>query len=542
MCAVCHTQLQEKNGIMVTFIPLVIPLLATVGVCLILGMAALRRHGIPGARSFFTLMVCLSTYAFGYACELSSRTAASAMFWVRVEDVGIALVPLVLCRFALQVGGRARPAILSTSLLTALSGFFILVVWTNSWHHLLWRSVTVRSGTGPWEPLILEKTYGPLLLLFSLYVFVACGVEIVFLISGLRRTAYYTNGQMYAVLIAAAAPMTGNVLFQLAPASLPHLDWGALALSISAVALFWAVFQYGLFNIAPLANRLLVRQMADAIIVLDTEGRIIQLNPSAEAILGTSFRAAQGTAGRDLLQKWPELSAWVATEREGTLEIGGPPWFDAKLSLLRAHRGTIIGLLLVLRDVTDRKRLEEQLHYMAQHDLLTGLPNRMLLDDRMAQMLKLAARSGSGVGLLYIDLDHFKEINDTQGHQAGDRYLVAIAQRLLACVRGADTVARVGGDEFVVLLSGCSSAHSAAIVARKIVDALGEPVGLDGSVVPCTASVGLAWSCQDGSDPSLLLHYADAAMYRAKARGGDAWQAWNSKLIAEDISSGSDGT
>lgn len=518
---------------MVTFVPLVIPLVATGGVCMTLGVAAFRRRGIPGAHSFFSLMLCLTTYALGYACEISSPTLAAAEFWLKVEYVGIAFIPAVLAMFALRIGRHhERWTVPAIAVLMAISSLFVGAAWTNDLHHWLWQFITAAPRTAGGDPLLLEETYGPLIPFFEIYIFAVSAAAAAVLIADLRTARYRRNGQIAAILISLLAPLLGNAILHLV--SIPRLDWGALALGISAVALFWAIFQYGLFNMAPLANNLLVYQMADAVIVLDTEDRIVRINPAAETVLQTDSRAAQGKQGTRLLQRWAGLPAWVEAGEEGAMEVGGPPWYEAKLSLLRAHGGTVVGKVVVLRDVTDRKCLEEKLHYMVNHDQLTGLPNRLLFEDRLTQAVGLISRSGIHFGLLYIDIDRFKEINDTRGHLTGDRYLLATAQRLLSCVRKTDTVARVGGDEFVVLLPGCASVEAVDKVACKIVAALGEPIRLEDTAAPCTASVGLVWSGMDGGDPTLLLQRADAAMYYAKTHGGNTRQHWNSELAGEE--------
>lgn len=164
-------------------------------------------------------------------------------------------------------------------------------------------------------------------------------------------------------------------------------------------------------------------------------------------------------------------------------------------------------------------QMRARLIQMAQCDMLTGLPNRLLLHDRLAGALSRARRDGSGVSLLFVDLDRFKHVNDTLGHAAGDALLQQVGQRLTACLRDSDTVARIGGDEFVVLLEGCAAGqHAPRAVQRKITEAFTAPflVGEPATQVTVQASVGLARFPEDGRDQDTLLHHADAAMYADK--------------------------
>ncbi|NRF68512.1 EAL domain-containing protein [Aquincola sp. S2] len=174
----------------------------------------------------------------------------------------------------------------------------------------------------------------------------------------------------------------------------------------------------------------------------------------------------------------------------------------------------------------ERQRSEQRIRHMAHHDELTGLPNRALLQDRMTQALGQARRTGRPLALLFLDLDGFKYINDSLGHEVGDRLLRAVAGRLQAIVRQGDTVARLGGDEFVVMLVDLPRADEAALVAHEIVQALSRPLRFDERLLHVTASLGLATFPADGDSAELLLKQADAAMYRAKAEGRNGFQCY----------------
>ncbi len=526
----------------VYFTPLEIPLFATAFVCLVLGIAALRRRGVYGAVSFFLLTLSIALYAVTYAYELSSQTVSAAMSWVQAEYLGFTLTPLFLWVFALQYGRLQGWVKRTVPVLAVFPVFFITAAWTPRLQNLLWTSVSAAPRTASWEPLMLEKTYGPLQPFISLYTFgltIAAGIILLIRIS---RSKLHHGGEVTAIIVAILAPLVGNLVFRFHLSPLPYLDWGALAFGVSGIALFWATFHYGLFNFSPLANRELVQHMTDAVIVLDTENRIVSLNPSAEQILASPLRSVRGREADVVLHRWPGLWEWTAAAIPGIREIGGPPWFEARLSRLTTRGDTTVGSLLVLHDVTQRKHLEEQLTHLAHHDELTGLPNRILFEDRVNQALGLSERKGSGVGLLFLDLDHFKQVNDTYGHAAGDVYLKEVADRLTKAVRSTDTVVRLGGDEFVVLLPDCPTADAVASVASKVVAALGQSVEENERSIPCSTSVGVVWSLLDGSDINLLLQHADAAMYRAKAEGGNTWRPWNTSFPVGEQDTGRNNT
>jgi diguanylate cyclase (GGDEF)-like protein/PAS domain S-box-containing protein len=199
-----------------------------------------------------------------------------------------------------------------------------------------------------------------------------------------------------------------------------------------------------------------------------------------------------------------------------TISVSGRPIFDEE-GRFQGYRGTG-------RDITEQKRAEEQIRHLAQHDALTGLPNRMLLHDRIGQAIAQAQRNRGVLALLFIDLDRFKTVNDSLGHPVGDRLLKTVAERLGACTRGSDTIARIGGDEFVVLLSDLDQPEDARYVAQKVLDALSEPVTINGHELKVTPSVGICAYPHDGEDVETLMRNADTAMYHAKQMGRNNYQ------------------
>ncbi len=195
-------------------------------------------------------------------------------------------------------------------------------------------------------------------------------------------------------------------------------------------------------------------------------------------------------------------------------------WVSEKAQAVRNDAGEIVALEGIIDDITDRKRFEERLSFLAQYDVLTGLPNRALFYDRLKQAVGRARREQAMVGLMFLDLDRFKQINDTLGHAAGDRVLKVVADRLKGFLREVDTIARLGGDEFTVVIEGVSQPEQLSGVAEKIRNALAEPVRVDGRDMSVSASIGITLYPRDGEDIEQLIKNADIAMYHAKHRGG----------------------
>jgi diguanylate cyclase (GGDEF)-like protein/PAS domain S-box-containing protein len=193
--------------------------------------------------------------------------------------------------------------------------------------------------------------------------------------------------------------------------------------------------------------------------------------------------------------------------------------YEIHVEPLRDDAGEIVGTMGIALDVSERKAAEERLAFLAHHDALTSLPNRLLLMDRLAQSIARAKRRNRYSALLFIDVDHFKKVNDTLGHAAGDALLQEIAKRLCAAVRPGDTVARLGGDEFIVALDDVAEANDVALVARKIVASFADVFDLNGNPASVTCSIGASLCPVDGDSSDALIRCADAAMYHAKERG-----------------------
>jgi diguanylate cyclase (GGDEF)-like protein len=276
----------------------------------------------------------------------------------------------------------------------------------------------------------------------------------------------------------------------------------------------------------------------DALLCLDPGGIILRINRAAALWFRIAPDAAVGLAGRALVlgegspaAYWPEVELLDATHVQTW--TGSLPRRDGKFefqALPVLHEGAVDRLIIAIRDITAQAQKEEDIRKRAFFDALTGLPNRALLMDRLQQALAAATRSGAGVGVLFLDLDHFKAVNDTLGHDAGDALLVEAAGRLSSLVRRNDTIARLGGDEFVIVISELAAPGQPALVAAKVIEAFQRPFPLQDRPVQVGTSIGIAVFPGDGSDGATLLKHADTAMYQAKRDGRSAYRSYSGNL------------
>ena len=275
----------------------------------------------------------------------------------------------------------------------------------------------------------------------------------------------------------------------------------------------------------------LVRNASDVIAILAPSGEIRYVSSVAERLwghtpeelVGTSLfaRVHPGEQGRSrslVRQARTDSTGGLTTELRLQYADGSWRWSEAILTNLLQEPG-IEGLVLTCRDISERKAFEEELAHQAFHDALTGLPNRALFMERLQHALARAGRRGTPIGVIFLDLDNFKVINDSLGHEAGDHLLVAVAERLAACIRPGDTVARLGGDEFTLLLEDFADDDQFLSVAERVTEALRAPIMVSGRSVFTTGSLGIAVSRGDHATPDDLLRDADTAMYQAKGGG-----------------------
>ncbi len=290
-----------------------------------------------------------------------------------------------------------------------------------------------------------------------------------------------------------------------------------------------------------------LNSISDAVISTDMAGNIDYLNTAAENMTGWLKEEARGYPIREVMRIInSETYNPVSNPVELVLQQDKPMTLATDSILIRRDgnevaiedsaapihdsNGRIRGAVIVFHDVTPARAIVAKMAYLAQHDSLTNLPNRALLNDRITQAIELAKRRGTYLALLFLDLDNFKHINDSLGHSTGDKLLQSIAQDLSTCVRSSDTVSRLGGDEFVILLTQDKHAQDAALTADKILTVLAKPHTIAEHVLYITTSIGISVYPADGQDPETLIKNADIAMYHAKERGRNNYQFFKNDM------------
>ena len=312
-----------------------------------------------------------------------------------------------------------------------------------------------------------------------------------------------------------------------------------------------AAFAEALFDERELAQ-VTLNSIGDAVVSTDVSGRVTYLNLVAEDLTGWSQHEAAGHPLEEVLQIIDGTTREVMqnpttlTMRDDKVAAlppncvlirrdGVEAAIEDSTAPIHDSRGAVTGSVMVFHDVSMARAMTRKMTHLAQHDSLTDLPNRVLLNDRLREAIILSRRHKRELSVLFLDLDRFKHINDSLGHVVGDRLLQSVARRLLSCVRSSDTVGRQGGDEFVVLLWEVRRAEDAGIAAAKILEALRKPHLIDEHELHITASIGIVTYPEDGTDVETLMKKADLAMYHAKQTRHDSYQFFKPEMNARAI-------
>jgi len=298
---------------------------------------------------------------------------------------------------------------------------------------------------------------------------------------------------------------------------------------------------------------MMLNSIEEGVLGIDAARRVTYLNAAAEQMTGLALGKAAGRRLAELFQlvdgatRAPnplevavEHSGAVAFKSHGVLthQDGHEIAIEASAAPIRDRQGRVTGAVVVFRDASAAQALSSKLSHSAHHDALTGLPNRTLLNDRLDRALASAhrhRRHGRSLAVLFVDVDHFKHVNDSLGHQIGDQLLRSVSQRLCTGVRSSDTVSRLGGDEFVVVLTEMKHADNIGGIATKILAILAEPHSASGHELQVTASIGISVYPDDGADAEMLLRHADLAMYQAKENGRNSYQFFRPDMSARAV-------
>lgn len=499
------------------------------------------RRSVPGLRSLTLLLLAMAIWSAGYAFQWLYIPATVRNFLPGITYIGVVAVPGLFLTFALAFAHY-------DSFLTKrfIGGLFIepvitlLLVWTNKFHHLIFLSVTYTANGGFVQPQIVQGAWYQVNLVYS-YLLLAAGIAAV---AHRYLDCHPSMKKQYAIILAAAfLPWTGNILSEIL-IDKALFDITPLLFGVSALFFTYAVFRDRFMDVISVARSHLIDSMSDGVLVLDMQNRILDINPAMLQLVNQGPGPRLGSSASELLETWLGHNQSVLKGERSRTELRLPNapsrYLDVRVTPLLDKHQQMKGRLLVFRDVTDRKLVEKKLRHandrlqgqlieigtlqselraQAIRDPLTNLFNRRYLDETLDRELARAAREHYPVCVIMLDLDHFKQVNDTYGHEAGDHVLKMLANTLVTRNRRGDFACRYGGEEFVVVMPNIAVniAYQRAEELRVTLNSLAIPYGQ--FCLNTTISIGIACYPSNGEERESLLRAADRAMYAAKKAG-----------------------
>jgi diguanylate cyclase (GGDEF)-like protein len=502
-----------------------------------------RRSRTPAAVALATTMGGLAVWATADALVYSVAAPVVAALYVPVLMAAVGIVVAGTYVLARVVADPSRSVSRRTALLLAVEPLVLVTLGAlPSTRGLVMSGLTSVTVVGE-----RAVTFGPAFFLHTLYSYVVVSAAYALLGRCWRRSGGVRRRQARVLLGAAVLSTIGNLIALGTQMSGQGTDVTPLFFLVTGLVDCYGIFRVGLLRLVPVAREQVVDTVPDGVLVVDPDGMLIDCNPSAIRMLHTLRPELDGElVGRRLTDvAGSEAVAVLGTAQRSdgrrVAEVAPGVWLDVRDSAVTDPRGRALGRILVIRDVSEEQqrqlaverlnrqlaehveeieRLHRTLAEEAVRDPLTGLHNRRFLDRALDADLARRPRTDE-LSVLVVDIDHFKGINDRFGHAAGDLVLTSVAGRLAASVRDGDTVARLGGEEFVVVLPGADRERALLRAEQLRVDVGAAWHVLDGERVAVTVSVGVAVCPADGTSAAALLEAADRALYTAKATGRD---------------------
>ena len=514
------------------------------GLNLLVGVYILGRNRRERLNQvFFLVSLCFATWSFAFAFWPSAPSKEDAWFWYRFSAVGWTLTPSLLLHFLILLSRHDR-------LLSRWWGYLALYL---PGIYYFFQAQFGRMGvvdfvqtpfgwSDVYEPLTVS--YAGYLLYFSSYI--CLGMALVFL-WGMRTERIAERRQSQILLttglpVLAAVALSGIFLPMWGIRNPPEVAHLIAALWVASIWL--AVSRYRMMILSPaVVAPDIFRTMADAAVLVDRDNQVVGLNCSAEELLGSSERDLKGAGIEEIIEtedatEVETIHRLISSSDSRSLELGlrrgdgGVATMRVSISPVLDRFAQPLGSVLLMRDISDQKRVEADLKYLTTHDPLTDLPNRSLLNDRLTRALQRAIRRKHPFALLMFDLDDFKQINDAYGPKSGDLVLQEAARRLTRSVRGLDTVCRLGGDEFMIVVEDLLESGDSDIVAQRILDSFEEPIEAQGRWITVTGSIGISTYPFDGLDTETLVKKADLALSSSKQRGRGGHQYYAPRMDA----------
>ena len=521
------------------FHPYAVVLVVSALTALMTSLIILRRD-VPGSGALGGVLLSAFVWSGAYAMSWSLVELDDKILWTKIMFFGVIAAPTLFLVFILKITRHADWLVARNfSLLAVQPLAMIMVVWFNI-QLMVGRMELERKGG--FTVLRLERGVGFWVNTYYSYAIILLAFFILGM--GVLRANPFFRRQYLIILVGSIIPFAANIFSQTNYTELAGLDLAPVSFGVSSIIYAYAVFRHQFMDLVPVARGHLIESMSDGVLVLDEQGRIVDINPAMRNILDDEPASYLGQNVSVILKQWEQnteqLLNGIETRTELKIQKKLSSYLDLRITALYDESQKVNGRLMVFRDVTDRKEVEKdlrramdrlqtqlieigalqsQLREQAIRDVLTNLFNRRYLEETLERELARATRESYPLCVIMMDLDYFKDVNDTYGHEAGDVVLKTIAETVTRQSRHGDFVCRYGGEEFVLVMPniGIEKARERAEALHQIIGELNIPYGRFNLTI--TISMGIAWYPAHGKTKDELMRAADMAMYVAKNTG-----------------------
>ena len=520
-------------------------LLINAAAAILVAFLLMRRPSAPGLRSLVFMLCMLAVWSFGYAMITLAPSLEAKRFWLRFENIGILTVPAFWFLFTVRYTRLDRWLNRFTaSLFFIIPLISIIFIFSDNWFGLYYSSIRPVSENG--GPLVIERGPWYLVTLTQAYALNLIVIGLLIWRAIQHRNVY--RRQMFALIGAVLIPVLVNIFYQLAPVAIPNLsisiDLTPISFTITAALIAFGVFGLRIFDLVPIARYTVMEHIPEMVFVVDAYDRVLDANSVAQKMLDKRMDEIIGKNPVDVFREWPQLlnRFLSAIETHEEIQISGDPprTVELVISALYNRFNVLEGRVIVAHDITEHKWLENNLKYandvlkiqlteieklraklqeQAIRDPLTNVYNRRYMAEFLDQEIARAEREKTPVSVVIMDMDNFKQFNDSYGHKCGDVVLQGFANFLAEHTRRGDVVCRYGGEEFVILMPNAPLEMSYERVETWRQDFSETAIDYDGMKFSATFSAGVAVFPEHGLIGDAILQAADKALYRSKNNG-----------------------
>ena len=520
-------------------------LLINTAAALLIVFLLMRKPSAPGLTFLIYMLYMLAVWNFSYAMITLVPSLEAKRFWLKVENIGILFTPIFWFLFTVQYTrvdkwlNKYSAAVFFIIPLTTL-----IFIWSDSWFDFYYSAIHPVSGNI--GPLVIERGWWYTVAAIHAYIVnITC---IVLLIWQAFQFRDIYRRQMFALMGAALFPVLANIVYQLAPLVIPAfsmpVDLTPITFTITAALIAFGVFGLRIFDLIPIARHTVLERIPEMVFVVDVHNRVLDANSVAQKMLGKPMDQIIGGDVQDIFSQWPQLvDRFLKTnETREEIQIPGDParTLDLVIFSLYNRFDKLEGRVIVAHDISERKWLENDLTYANQslknqlkeieqlrallqeqaiRDPLTNVYNRRYMAEFLDKSIAQAERENTPVSIVIIDMDHFKQFNDTYGHKCGDIVLQTFANFLVQHTRRSDVVCRYGGEEFVILMPNVSLETGWERAENWRQDFSEMIIPYEEIKFSATFSAGVATFPQHGTIGDAILQAADKALYQSKRSG-----------------------